>query len=194
MKFKDISKIPQIKNKKNKIYMSSKIINPKKINNIKQKKNYLKPKGLWYGCGNSQINHIIKENLVKQYINGQGIKYMYKIDFDTSSLTNIDKPHSKKILHISNATDFDKFTKKYGYKPEDYNVTSINWGKVGKDYAGIEISPYLKNRKYIKNSFLRNKSWWYQSWDTSYGCIWKPKIINNCDLLITHNKTWKKYK
>lgn len=193
MKFQDISELSVIKRKNNKIHLSTEIIDSKS-NNIKQDKFYLKPNGLWYGCGNSFMKWIIKENIIGNYVNDQGIKYIYKLKLDKESFTSIDKRDPKKILHLKNSLDLKKFTKKYGYKPEDYDTTSINWANVGKDYAGIEISPYQKKFDNIKNEKLKKQFWWYQSWDVASGCIWKPKIIKKCKLLSIKNRGWEKIK
>jgi hypothetical protein len=47
----------------------------------------------------------------------------------------------------------------------------IDWPKVAEHYAGIEICPYLSNKRNDDDFF------WYYGWDVASGCIWDQKGI-----------------
>ena len=56
----------------------------------------------------------------------------------------------------------------------------INWDQVSKDYGGIEICPYLKERDHYN---------WYSGFDVASGCIWNTKaIIKNSELIYEEKK------
>ena len=141
----------------------------------KQSKKSHKPRGFWYSCYNDWYNWTQETELYKyQY------KYIHKININNRVLTNIrnknQNKNQNKILVINNVKDFDIFNKRYAhlYKDENNNYL-VNWDKVAKDYGGIEICPYLSERRHYL---------WYDTFDVGSGCIWNIKaIIKNSELI-----------
>ena len=111
---------------------------------------FYKPQGLWYSCGTAWRDWLEAENWQPA-----DYQYAYEIIIDPSHMLIID---SEKAL--------DKFNQKYSFK-RDYGDL-INWHKVAKDYAGIEICPYQWSYRYVN---------WYYPWDVASGCIWNEKAI-----------------
>lgn len=146
------------------------------INIIEKQKQGYKPIGIWYSCYNSWYNWIIEENMTSFMK-----KYIYKITINKNVLTNIDNINKNKLLIIKNIKDFDKFNNKYKIIDSTntffggINNNLINWEKVSDDFGGIEICPYIVERK----NYL-----WYNMWDVASGCIWNmPKIINTTEMI-----------
>ena len=125
-----------------------------------------KPKGLWYGIGDSWIRWVKSE----------------MPDWDDDNVFKIDIDENK-ILRITNYEELVAFEEKYNaMRPEDRTVRnysammamryrSIDWGMVAKDYAGIEIAPYIHKARYTHM--------WYYGWDVASGCIWGDGVITN---------------
>ena len=125
-----------------------------------------KPKGLWYGIGDSWIRWVKSE----------------MPDWDDDNVFKIDIDENK-ILRITNYEELVAFEEKYNaMRPEDRTVRnysammamryrSIDWGMVAKDYAGIEIAPYIYKARY--------EHMWYYGWDVASGCIWGDGVITN---------------
>ena len=149
----------------------------------KQPKDGIKPNGLWYSCYNSWYNWVVVEGIPWLH------KYIHKININNNVLTDIKNKDKDKLLVISNIKDFDIFNKKYGYSAS-YNKKFwknkgggndlIKWDKVAKDYGGIEICPYLTDKRYYL---------WYNTFDVASGCIWNTKsIIKNSELIYEKKK------
>lgn len=107
----------------------------------------MKPRGLWYGCGNSWLDWL--ESEMPQWLD-QG-NYLYEMW------------PGDNLLYLRHADDLDRFTRQYGVKQygNDYH---IDWLKVADRHAGIEICPYHYSR--------RLSLYWYYTWDVASGCIW----------------------
>ena len=56
----------------------------------------------------------------------------------------------------------------------------IDYKRVGAAYAGIEISPYLYERRY--------DSMHYYGWDVASGCIWNEIAIKEIRLLAVYDE------
>lgn len=119
---------------------------------------HFKPKGLWYAIGGSW----------KRWSKREG----YDGTTDNRFLIDIDE---SRILRMSNLKQLISFTKKYAASiPEiGESASMIDWDKVSKDYAGIEINPYVHAAR------LNMKTMWYYGWDVASGCIWDLSIIKN---------------
>jgi hypothetical protein len=125
-----------------------------------------KPKGLWYGIGDSWIRWVRSE----------------MPDWEADNVFKIDI-NEDRILKITNYKELVAFEEKYNaMRPEDRTVTSysimmasryksIDWSLVAKDYAGIEIAPYIYKARY--------DHMWYYGWDVASGCIWGDGAITN---------------
>lgn len=113
-----------------------------------------KPEGLWYSCGNEWREFVEREQFGAVY------KHSYEI-----------RPDFSKILQIKSAEELDAFHKEYGSKGK-FGSDIINWESVQSDgYAGIEICPYIYERRFKYN--------WYNPWDVASGCIWDESGIIN---------------
>ena len=121
-----------------------------------------KPKGLWYGIGDSWIS-FIKRNDMPTW----DYDYVHKIEIDES-----------KMVIIRNMDDLIKFDADFGYDNESrifYDAgRMIDWERVAAMYGGIEIAPYLNDGYEYK---------WYEIWDVASGCIWGDGIITGSGLI-----------
>ncbi len=119
-----------------------------------------KPKGLWYGIGDSWIRWVRSE--------------MEDWEQDNVFKLNINKTNILKISHILELKLYDRI---YGM---DYNgMRMMNWVEVAKDYDGIEIAPYIIEARFEYD--------WYYGWDVASGCIWNKDAITSIDKLVVDN-------
>lgn len=140
------------------------------IGNFKQKIG-TKPEGLWYECQDGSTTNW-KDFCTYEMSSG------YKYDQTYNVVLN-----DYEILFIPDEHHFEKFYKMYSVNhPADPDGSKgydkmIDWPRVSKDYAGIEICPYLRNKRMDEESF------WYYGWDVSSGCVWNPIGIKKLDKL-----------
>jgi len=157
----------------------NKITNDKVIKltkGIRQKKCW-KPNGIWYSCGNSWYNFIKDDETDRLH------KYIHTIRLKNNKKTTYQNKDSNKLLIIKDINDFDSFFNEYKVFSDKLNYYLIDWVKVKKDYGGIEICPYLHNRRSTKRSTK-----WYYSWDVASGCIWNDDIISSTNIVYEKNK------
>jgi hypothetical protein len=118
--------------------------------------NDMKPRGLWYAINyewlawcHGNMDHWIKPN-------------NFSIDI------NIDK-----MLVISSREEMNAMIIKYEIKMrESWAIKTMDWERVTKDYAGIEIRNYYSLRGSSPFEHL-----WVSGWDISSGYIWDLSII-----------------
>jgi len=116
-----------------------------------------KPKGLWYGMGDSWINWVRTEMPHWECDN------LFKLDLDES-----------KIIKLNNEEELLDFNEKYG--EELYGASNcIDWFEVSKKYSGIEIPNYLWSLR------MDRRVGWYYGWDVASGCIWNEDAIVSID-------------
>ena len=146
-----------------KIFVSSEPFS--NLQNIQQKKPSHamdKPKGLWYGCGDSWIEWVRGE--MPHWL--EKANYLYEVKL------------GEEIIQISNDDEFGNFHAEFGFTPQDaYDPRSraINWKEIQEqDYNGVEICPYLWERR---------QEDWYYGWDVASGCIWNSAGISDIVLL-----------
>lgn len=120
-----------------------------------------------------------------------GIRVKYKLIIHPDSRTTINcKPNPNKVLVIRSVRDFDRVTKKYAYIEEnvsdDDNNLYINWRKLSRDYAGIEIYNHIRNLKIFKRARFKQAPLhgeMYNSWlsevFTTGGYLWRSSVIHN---------------
>lgn len=122
--------------------------------------NRLKPAGLWYGIGSEWLDWC------KSEMPGWVHPYNYVLELDIA-----------KMLIITNLEEFDRFYEEYNFCPcdESSGIRYIDWKRVVLKYGGIEISPYLWERRLDINSM------WYYGWDCASGCVWYKDIILSCE-------------
>ena len=134
-----------------------------KLRRCKQEKQW-KPKGLWYSCGTAW----------KQWGDAEDFSistnFIYELTLDY-----------ERILVLSSGIDIDDFTQQFSANRKGFecfdssNSRFIDWPTIAKDYHGIEISPYIWER--------RLQYMWYYGWDVASGCIWNPKAIKELKLI-----------
>jgi hypothetical protein len=117
-----------------------------------------KPKGLWYGIGDSWLSWIKSEMPDWEHDN------VYQLDINEG-----------RVKIIRNYEQLIEFDAEYGVDNETRvffdNGRMIDWGKVAKDFGGIEISPYIFKARYNLQ--------WYYGWDVASGCIWSNDVIRD---------------
>jgi len=89
-----------------------------------------------------------------------------------SKFTHFVELGDENILTVSGVSQFDEFSQRFGAEnPRCTTMPGIDWAAVAEEYDGIEIAPYLWER--------RNENWcgWYYTWDCASGCVWRPKGI-----------------
>jgi len=133
----------------------------------------LKPRGLWYGIGDSWFQWCCEQNF-----DGIG-KYIYEIKL---CLTN--------ILSLNKEKDIFCFSEKYAKKISVFSAQKfiyIDWLRVMKDYDGIEISPYFPNLRFTSDLL------WYYGWDIPSGCIWRSSAKKKITLLAEYQSNKKEF-
>lgn len=143
------------------IIMAKKAILPAKFP-VEQRTSSMKPIGLWYAIGTEWIDWVTTE-----MPGWMGDKF-YRIEI------------TPRVLKLDTARKVHAFTKRYElpkvHDPERprslrYRYSDIDWVRVAKDYAGIEIAPYQHT--------LRHTYLWYYGWDVASGCIWDKSGVKS---------------
>jgi len=124
-----------------------------------------KPKGLWYSFGSEWVD------FARQQMPQWEDDHLFKIEID-----------ERKILRLGADYDmpYGKFEEKYAVKEIknkgtniEYENVDIDWKRVAKDYAGIEIqNPWGQIGH------------WQRPWDVSSGCIWGDGVIKSIEKII----------
>ena len=85
----------------------------------------------------------------------------------------------KHVLRVNGIADIFKFTKHYADWRRGRNYL-IDWAKVTKHYAGIEINPHSDAaQKYATGGGgTFNELMWYRFWDVASGCMWDLNNIS----------------
>jgi len=109
---------------------------------IPQKINELKPKGLWYGFGNSWLDWIRSD----------------MPEWEGDHIYHVIFPETKNLLKIKSVPEIMQFTKEYldtnneinkiYGSHNNMNAMFIDWPRVYKKYDGIEIYPYIHRVRY----------------------------------------------
>lgn len=147
------------------------------------------------------INYKIPPKPAKQYdITG---RYLYEIQIKPRYKTDINNIDPNKLLVIRTVSDLNKFSKKYKSSRRTFTklfdkihsnlitkdtklirpvvvdaVFDLDWYKISKDFAGIEIPVFLK-----KTHTLFGKTPWYYGWDIASGNIWNMVVIDSLKLI-----------
>jgi hypothetical protein len=117
-----------------------------------------KPQGFWWGVGTSWMEWCEAEEF--------GITmgcHVYRLQCDIP-----------KCLRISTVEEMDSFDEIYRATlpgMETFSPRYIDWRQVAAQWDGIEIAPYLWDRR------LGPKCGWYYGWDCASGVTWKPKSV-----------------
>lgn len=129
---------------------------------------FRKPKGLWYGINESWVEWCSTESP------GWVQDHLHELVLDES-----------KILRVSNLKEFELFEKEFGMMDPMLKMLEerlppgigsfslsrecIDWHKVADKYSGLEITPYLWEK--------RLSSMWYYGWDCASGCVWNADAV-----------------
>ena len=122
----------------------------------------MKPKGLWYEvdgdwrrwCEAESFGDISKHTLFRLTL---GEERMLNI----RNVRQLDKFHDEYIKSEMHTSPIDG-------QPFEFGL-GIRWDRVALRFDGIEIAPYLWERR-LASGFI-----WYYGWDCASGCIWRPK-------------------
>lgn len=121
-----------------------------------------KPNGFWYECEADWRRWCRSE--MPHWIAG---RYLHRVTLG-----------GERLLTIASVAEMDDFNAAYlhtewvaGYS-ERYGPMDrgIRWAVVAAEYDGIEITPYLWDRR------LSGPSWYY-GWDCASGVIWTPRGV-----------------
>jgi hypothetical protein len=154
----------------------------------KEMRAFRKPRGLWYGINQSWVEWCSSEEP------GWVHDHFHEVVLD----------HTK-ILRISNIKQFNAFEKEFGmidpmlkmfedrmpslggFSLEASHIgrESIDWHKVAKQYSGLEITPYLWEK--------RLTSMWYYGWDCASGCVWNANAIVSIHPFASFDGAKKRY-
>lgn len=119
---------------------------------------YSKPDGLWYSVGDDWWRWLQSDWRAKW----AGWKEVHVLEFDAS-----------RILQLKTVAAVRKFHDEF--RAKQFPRHMIDWRKVEKLYAGIEIAPYQGGLR-----FDHDVSWYY-SWDVASGCIWDVSAITRLE-------------
>jgi hypothetical protein len=111
---------------------------------------YGKPIGFWYEVDGDWRRWCLDEN--------------YR-DMDSAHLHRVDLADCN-ILTIRSASELDHFHRHFRTGVDAYHE-EIDWPQVAAAYDGIEIAPYLWERRLTVR--------WYYGWDCASGVIWRPR-------------------
>ena len=136
-----------------------------------------KPKGFWYDVDLDWLRWLESE----QYFNDSGWMrpYLYEVFINEAA-----------CLAIRDVAELDIFHKRYS-KPmlPGLHLKDIDWGLIAGQYSGVEIAPYLWERR------LYPEFTWYYAWDCASGVVWRPDALKEIRLLTrTKHKTIKFYR
>ena len=137
-----------------------------------------KPRGFWYDVDLDWLRWLEGE----EYFNDSRWMrpYLYEVFIDESA-----------YLKIRDVTELDVFHEQYSKPllPGMVVMKEINWDLVAEQYSGVEIAPYLWERR-LYTGFT-----WYYAWDCASGVVWRPDALKDIRLLTrTKRKTIKFYK
>lgn len=126
------------------------------IRSVKQERGFsfgnYKPNGFWYGVDGDWERWCRSE--MPDWIEG---RFKYRIDLG-----------AERILQIQGVQQFDAFCAEYLLnEPNEFRYASPDWVKLAETYDGLEIAPYLWER--------RHGRMWYYGWDCASGVIWTER-------------------
>lgn len=155
-----------------------------KIKNKKQTDTY-KPRGLWYASGTDWLKWAIDEDYKNTY------KYFYKLKMNYTDIDNVDK---NSVLKLDNRRDYVKFIREYELGA-DPGFETIDWKRVAKDYAGLELIPYEDYMKSFMDKEMASELglehapiMWSSGWDVASGCVWRVTGIKSVSRIRTRRE------
>ena len=118
-----------------------------------------KPKGLWYGIGNSWRDWA---------------QYEMPEKFHRTTPFSLDLNYGigpDEILQLNTPESIVEFTNQFKNEliPGNSIMSGIDWNEVANRFGGIELSPYTKSEAFN----------WTDTWDVDSGAIWNKKAIKD---------------
>ena len=113
-----------------------------------------KPRGLWYACGSSWKDWVLGPMGSPHWYDSYN--HLYEIVINPQN-----------VLFVTTAKEFEEFQDQYLSKKDRWK-TAVDWPRISRQYAGIEICPYRPE--------FRMEDW-YNPWDAASGCIWHEEGI-----------------
>lgn len=147
-------------------HVSNKKLRKFSIKSIPKQEVSFKPKGFWYACGDAWLRFAKGEGL------GVG-KYLYEIEINDSN-----------VLKLNTAKQLEDFTEEFSPNGKDAELLKgmfIDWPKVAEKWDGIELCPYVSEKRYSLG--------WYNTLDVASGCIWNKKAIKKIKLVEKLNES-----
>lgn len=124
--------------------------------------------GIWYGFGASWIEWC----LYNQFGMGGYVEEL--------TLT------PEKILRIGSLKEFDAFDARYSRPLYPLSkMMTIDWKLVEHDFHGVEINPYLYERRLTRI--------WYYGWDCASGVIWNKNSFLSRKLLFVFRPDQRRF-
>lgn len=123
----------------------------------------MKPNGLYYSIEEEGDDTGWRAWCEAENFRCDRLKHQHEIEIDMS-----------RVLEIGSMHAIQQFNRTYGVVIDDrfQMLKNIDWGLLAKDWAGIEVNPYLYSAQMEDDAGL-----WYYGWDCSSGCIWDLSIV-----------------
>jgi hypothetical protein len=118
-----------------------------------------KPQGFWYSVDEDWERWCRSEQ--PDWLEGHHTHYVFL--------------GKERLVYIKDVLELDAFHKRYKANPFIHiglSTEYIDWRLVAAEYDGIEIAPYLWERRLMGPPHS-----WYYSWDCASGCVWRPRGI-----------------
>ena len=114
-----------------------------------------KPQGVWWGVGASWM----------EWCEGE--------EFDVGGAVYSLEVREDRLVTINDADALDAFHARFAAAAwtGDRRLRAIDWAKVAEQWDGIEITPYLWERRFDKHAV------WYYGWDCASGVTWRPSRV-----------------
>lgn len=120
-----------------------------------------KPSGFWYDVDGDWARFCRGDEW-----NLDGLLYRYAVDVNAML-----------VLRVNGLRELDGFHARFR-APDKYGIRGrwdIDWPRLAKVYDGIEIAPYVWERRHELN--------WYYGWDCASGCIWNADAVRGVKLM-----------
>lgn len=80
----------------------------------------------------------------------------------------------ERMVFVRTVAEMDEFHERFkaGGSFHSYEADQLRWDAVAAEYDGIEVAPYLWDRRLYGGA-----SRWYYGWDCASGCIWRPRGV-----------------
>lgn len=173
-------------------------VSPSKFTHFKRvpkQSQTLKPRGLWFACGDAWLRYVIEENFKEDTY-----KFLYEIEINNDN-----------ILFINSINEYEEFVNKFSYVYKDKfympkfgpirgqwvesSLVLIDWQQVqNKGFQGLIICPSLLNKLFKKHKGNIENYFWYYTWDVASGVVWNKDAFKDAKLIFskTENGSWKK--